>query len=70
MDYYDVRAVSNTSLNYIDPASRDGTPEQFRAFLEGRISFSTSSTDLGGWFHAKVLEPERFIYAGERSLGH
>jgi hypothetical protein len=68
MDYYDVRAVSNTSLNYIDPASRDGTPEQFRAFLEGRISFSTSSTDLGGWFHAKVLEPERFIYAGERSL--
>lgn len=68
MDYYDIPAVSNTSLGYIDPTSREGTPEQFRALIQGRISFRSAATDLGGWLHASVLEPERFVYAGSKSL--
>lgn len=68
MDYYDVRVVSNISLNYIDFVFWDGILEQFCVFLEGRILFSIFLMDFGGWFYVKVLEFEWFIYVGECSF--
>ena len=43
MSYFDIKAVSNSSLNYIDPES-GGNPRLFRKFLDGQLDEKPSKS--------------------------
>lgn len=57
MGYFDIKAISNSSLNYIDPES-GGNPRLFRKFLDGDIEdVASKSFELGTLIHEELLEP-------------
>ena len=57
MSYFDIKAVSNSSLNYIDPES-GGNPRLFRKFLDGQLDEKPSkSFEIGTLIHEELLEP-------------
>ena len=57
MSYFDVKAVSNSSLSYIDPES-GGNPRLFRKFLDGQLEDKPSkSFEIGTLIHEELLEP-------------
>lgn len=57
MNYFDIKAVSNSSLNYIDPES-GGNPRLFRKFLDGQLDEKPSkSFEIGTLIHEELLEP-------------
>lgn len=57
MGYFDIRAVSNSSLNYIDP-DMGGSPRYFKKFLDGDLEdFSSKALEIGTLIHAEILEP-------------
>lgn len=57
MSYFDIKAVSNSSLNYIDPES-GGNPRLFRKFLDGQLEEKASkSFEIGTLIHEELLEP-------------
>jgi hypothetical protein len=57
MNYFDIKAVSNSSLSYINPES-GGNPRLFRKFLDGQLDETTSkSFEIGTLIHEELLEP-------------
>lgn len=65
--YYDIKAVSNSSLRYINPAE-GGTPSQFKANWDGHApSLRTSSLEFGNLVHLAVLEPHLLTYVVDRT---
>lgn len=57
MSYFEVKAVSNSSLSYIDPES-GGNPRLFRKFLDGQLEDKPSkSFEIGTLIHEELLEP-------------
>lgn len=61
--YYGIKAVSSSSLKYIDPKD-GGSPQKFKAFLEGTLSEERKSHLIRGTLiHMSMLEPEKFIIA-------
>jgi len=60
--YYDIKAVSNSSLRHINP-DQGGTPSQFKANWDGKApSLKTSSLEFGNLVHLAVLEPHLLNY--------
>lgn len=56
--YYDVRAISNSSLNYFDPL-KGGNPRYYKRYLDGNLESEDSpSLRLGTMIHMAILEPE------------
>lgn len=65
--YYDIQAVSNSSLTYINPA-QGGTPSQFKAHWDGTApKLRTSSLEFGNLVHLAVLEPHLLKYRVDRT---
>lgn len=57
--YFGVRAISNTSLSYLNPEEK-GCPEKFFDFLEGRIEEKESKAMLTGTLvHTAIFEPDK-----------
>lgn len=57
MDYFEIKAISNSSLNYIDPA-KGGNPRYFKKFLDGLLDKKdTKSFAIGTLVHEELLEP-------------
>ena len=57
MNYFDIKAVSNSSLNFIDPET-GGNPRYFRKFLDGNLEQKVSkSFQIGTLIHEELLEP-------------
>ena len=60
--YYDVKAVSNSSLRHINP-QQGGSPVEFKAHWDGKApSLRTSSLEFGNLLHLAVLEPHLCVY--------
>jgi hypothetical protein len=58
MDYFDIPAISNSSLNYIDPDT-GGSPKMFKMYMDGNLEgYSSSGFELGTLVHQLILEPE------------
>lgn len=58
MNYYDIPAISNSSLGYIDPLA-GGNARQFKRYLDGEMEkYESSSFELGTLIHQMILEPE------------
>jgi len=58
MNYYDVPAVSNSSLSYIDPMA-GGSPKMFHLYMQGLLaSTESASFELGTYVHQMILEPD------------
>ena len=56
--YWDVIAINNSSLNYIDPES-GGSPRYFKKYLDGLLQDKPSASfELGSLVHQVLLEPE------------
>ena len=67
MSYFDIKAVSNSSLNYIDPES-GGNPRLFRKFLDGQLEQKSSkSFEIGTLIHEELLEPGKLDIVSEQS---
>lgn len=65
--YYDIKAVSNSSLRYINP-EEGGTPSQFKASWDGNAPIlRTSSLEFGNLVHLAVLEPHLLKYSVDRT---
>lgn len=65
--YYDIKAVSNSSLRYINPA-QGGSPAQFKAHWDGTAeSLKTSSLEFGNLVHLAVLEPHLLNYQVDKT---
>jgi hypothetical protein len=65
--YYDIKAVSNSSLRYINPA-QGGSPAQFKAHWDGKSeSLKTSSLEFGNLVHLAVLEPHLLNYQVDKT---
>lgn len=57
MNYFDIKAISNSSLNYIDPV-KGGNPRYFKKFLDGQLEERPSkSFEIGTLIHEELLEP-------------
>jgi|TARA_R110000765_G_scaffold82358_1_gene160573 hypothetical protein len=57
VNYFDIEAISNSSLAYIDPLS-GGNPRLFRKFLDGKLpSIDSKAFEIGTLIHAELLEP-------------
>ncbi len=60
--YYDVKAVSNSSLRYINP-DQEGSPVLFKEHWDGKApSLKTSSLEFGNLVHLAALEPHLCNY--------
>jgi hypothetical protein len=69
MSYFDIKAVSNSSLNYIDPES-GGNPRLFRKFLDGQLEQKSSkSFEIGTLIHEELLEPGKLDIVSENVPG-
>ena len=69
MNYFDIKAISNSSLNYIDPKS-GGSPRYFRKFLDGELEEkSSSSFEIGTLIHEELLEPGKIDIIAEATPG-
>lgn len=65
--YYDIKAVSNSSLRHINPA-QGGTPSQFKANWDGTApSLKTASLEFGNLVHLAVLEPHLLNYVVDKT---
>ena len=65
--YYDIKAVSNSSLSHINPA-QGGSPSQFKANWDGEGPvLRTSSLEFGNLVHLAVLEPHLLNYTVDRT---
>lgn len=59
--YYDIKAVSNSSLSYINPAE-GGSPRKFKDFLDGKLKEDKARHFINGTLiHMAMLEPEKFV---------
>ena len=69
MDYFDISAISYSSLNYIDPES-GGNPRLFRKFLDGHLENKTSKYfEIGTLIHEELLEPGKLDIVPENVPG-
>lgn len=69
MNYFDIKAVSNSSLNYIDPES-GGNPRLFRKFLDGQLDEKPSkSFEIGTLIHEELLEPGKLDIVPDSTPG-
>lgn len=69
MDYFDIKAISNSSLNYIDPA-KGGNPRYFKKFLDGQLDEKPSkSFEIGTLVHEELLEPGKIDIIPEEVPG-
>ena len=69
MEYFDIKAISNSSLNYIDPES-GGNPRLFRKFLDGQLDEKASkSFEIGTLIHEELLEPGKLDIVPENTPG-
>ena len=69
MSYFEVKAVSNSSLSYIDPES-GGNPRLFRKFLDGQLEDKPSkSFEIGTLIHEELLEPGKLDIVPENTPG-
>ena len=69
MSYFDIKAVSNSSLNYIDPES-GGNPRLFRKFLDGQLDEKPSkSFEIGTLIHEELLEPGKLDIVPDNTPG-
>lgn len=69
MDYFDIKAISNSSLNYIDPVT-GGNPRYFRKFLDGDLEEKPSSSfEIGTLIHEELLEPGKLDIITEATPG-
>lgn len=58
MNYFDISAISNSSLGYIDPLA-GGNPRQFKRYLDGEMEkYESSGFELGTLVHQMILEPD------------
>lgn len=65
--YYDIKAVSNSSLRHINP-DQGGTPAQFKANWDGTApALRTASLEFGNLVHLAVLEPHLMNYTVDRT---
>ena len=65
--YYDIQAVSNSSLTHINP-EQGGSPSQFKANWDGTApKLRTSSLEFGNLVHLAVLEPHLLKYKVDRT---
>ncbi len=65
--YYDIKAVSNSSLSHINP-SQEGTPSKFKANWDGTApSLRTASLEFGNLVHLAVLEPHLLNYVVDKT---
>jgi len=61
--YYSIKAVSNSSLGYINP-EEGGSPQKFKDFLDGKLDDSGAKHFVNGTLlHMAMLEPEKFVIA-------
>lgn len=59
-DYYAVKAISNSSLRFIDP-EEGGSPQMYKDFIDGNLDFKESPALIfGRMLHEYNLEPEIF----------
>jgi len=66
MNYFNIRAISNTSLGKINP-EQGGSPLFFKAFMDGTFKEdSTPSFSNGDIIHKGILEPELIAVAAEK----
>ena len=69
MNYFDIKAVSNSSLSYINPES-GGNPRLFRKFLDGLLDEKPSkSFELGTLIHEELLEPGKLDIVPDNTPG-
>ena len=69
MSYFDIKAVSNSSLNYIDPET-GGNPRLFRKFLDGQLDEKPSkSFEIGTLIHEELLEPGKLDIVPDNTPG-
>lgn len=60
-DYYDVNAISNSSLSCIDP-TMGGSPKKFKNFLEKNYEKKNSvSLERGTLLHSWIEKPDEFV---------
>ncbi len=65
--YYDVKAVSNSSLKHINP-EEGGSPGLFKEHWDGKApQLRTSSLEFGNLLHLAVLEPHLLDYVVDES---
>lgn len=65
--YYDIKAVSNSSLKHINP-EEGGSPSLFKQHWDGKApGLKTSSLEFGNLVHLAVLEPHLLNYVVDKT---
>lgn len=65
MGYYNIKAISHSSLRQFDPRN-GGSPEKFKAYWDGRLETKDSpAMRLGRDWHSFLLEPETVVIMEE-----
>lgn len=65
--YYDIKAVSNSALQHINP-EQDGSPAKFKQHWDGKLpGLKTSALEFGNLVHLAVLEPHLLNYVVDKT---
>lgn len=65
--YYDIKAVSNSALQHINP-EQDGSPTKFKQHWDGKLpGLKTSALEFGNLAHLAVLEPHLLNYVVDKT---
>lgn len=67
-NYFEVRALSNSALSYLDPKS-GGSDQKFLAWAAGQFRKQSMGFDLGSMVHAYLLEPQNTVEIDELPAG-
>ena len=60
-NYFDIQAVSNSSLKYINP-EEGGSPELYKLYIDkGLEKKKSKALDVGNFFHLYLLEKDKFV---------
>ena len=65
--YYDIKAVSNSALQHINP-EQGGSPAKFKQHWDGKLpGLKTSALEFGNLAHLAVLEPHLLNYVVDKT---
>jgi len=65
--YYDIKAVSNSALQHINP-EQGGSPTKFKQHWDGKLpGLKTSALEFGNLAHLAVLEPHLLNYVVDKT---